>query len=279
VLVTPTPDTGSVLAIVLTYNAPASLLDCLGALKAQTRRPDAVLVIDNASAVPAADAVESAELPASWVTVLRQRINTGPAGGHAAGLREFIRAGQDAAWVMDDDCIPEPDCLERLLEKGLRKPEFQPFFVFPNWVQPDGTVSYYPAWCGFLIAREIVEKVGLPMEELFWWVEDTEYLMWRIPRAGHPRTHAKAATVHHTQVRSSFGNPSWKYYYETRNMIFYHLYVMRNPRELPRKLGLLLARLVVRERRQRPARLIMMARGLVDGVLRRLGKRVQVDSS
>ena len=49
----------------------------------------------------------------------------------------------------------------------------------------DGSLGVWPSWCGFVVARQIVEAVGLPMAELFWWAEDTEYLQWRIPEAGY----------------------------------------------------------------------------------------------
>ena len=42
----------SVMAVVLTYNAPASLERCLLSFAAQTTPPQAVLVVDNASVPP-----------------------------------------------------------------------------------------------------------------------------------------------------------------------------------------------------------------------------------
>ncbi|MGH9151957.1 MAG: glycosyltransferase [Acidimicrobiales bacterium] len=268
----------TVLAIVLTYNAPASLRACLRALDGQTRRPESVLVVDNASVTPTEEAVAGLGLPEGWSRVMRQASNGGPAGGHAAGLRAFLASGSEVAWVMDDDSLPAPDCLQRLLEKGLAGA--QPMYVFPSWVQRDGTVTSYPAWCGFVIARAIVETVGVPMEELFWWAEDTEYLFWRIPGAGYPITHETAAVVEHRNVRETVhGNPPWKYYYEARNNVFYHLHVKWDLRRLPRKLGLLVARALLRERRRRSWRLVMIARGVADGVLGRLGRRVAVDPS
>ncbi|MGH9177314.1 MAG: glycosyltransferase, partial [Acidimicrobiales bacterium] len=251
------PAAATVLATILTYNAPDALVRCLRAVLQQTRPPDAVVVVDNASVRPVADVLREAGLDGG-VSVLRQVANGGPAGGHAAALGAFLSSEHARAWVMDDDCVPEPGCLKALLREAQSRR--RPAFVFPRWVQPDGAVTHYPAWCGFLIAREIVEQVGLPMEELFWWAEDTEYLFWRIPRAGHPAVHAPAATVHHTQVRAVHGNPPWKYYYETRNNVFFHLYVKRRLGRLPQKLTLTVARATFRERKGRARIFAMIVR-------------------
>ena len=70
-------------------------------------------------------------------------------------------------------------------------------FVFPRSRQPDGSLDVWPSWCGFVLSREIVLSVGLPMGELFWWAEDTEYLQWRIPDAGYQRQVVDGAIVAH----------------------------------------------------------------------------------
>ncbi|HXW35935.1 MAG TPA: glycosyltransferase, partial [Acidimicrobiales bacterium] len=182
-----------VVALVLTHNAPASLERCLEAIAAQTRPPDTVLVVDNASQPPV-DA-RSLSNGSIRVRVVRSEVNTGPAGGWALALREFLGGDQTLAWVLDDDMVPEVDCLERLGERVHAEPDRA--FAFPRCIDPDGSWAQFPSWCGFLLAREIVEAAGLPMEGLFWWAEDTEYLRFRIPRAGFERQNVKDARVHH----------------------------------------------------------------------------------
>ena len=73
--------------------------------------------------------------------------------------------------------------------------------------QPDGSLGVWPSWCGFVVSREIVEAVGLPMGELFWWAEDTEYLQWRIPEAGYERQVVGDAIVDHDAIRQGDGVP------------------------------------------------------------------------
>lgn len=261
------PLTPVVAAVVLTHNAPRALRRCLAALAAQQRPADWVVVVDNASSPP----VSGADLPTA-PRVVRSAANTGPAGGHHLGLTTFLTTTATHAWVMDDDCVPEPAALRRLLSAvpaaGL---------VYPSWVdESTGTRVDWPAWCGFLLAREVVERVGLPRADFVWWAEDTEYLHWRIPQAGVPVTRVADAVVLHGRVRRHGAKPAWKYYYETRNTVYFRLFVQRRRGRRFYRLARSLVRLAGGALRG-PAPLRdagMVGRGLVDGVLGRLGPRV-----
>ena len=261
-----------ILAVVLTHNAPDSLDRCLRAIAAQTAPPEGILVVDNASTPAVQPPTNSGPVP---VTVLRSDVNTGPAGGYATALAEFLRSGFRHAWVLDDDMLPEPTCLESLWAVAGQDPERA--FVFPLSEQPDGTRWAWPSWCGFVVSRQIVEAVGLPMEELFWWAEDTEYLQWRIPQAGYPRQLSHEAVVHHQAIRQGGGVPLWKYYYESRNMLYVHLHVKHKIGRYPRNMSKLVARALLREGNGRVRRLAVMARGLNDGARGRLGVRYAVE--
>ena len=71
------------------------------------------------------------------------------------------------------------------------------------------------------------------MAELFWWAEDTEYCHWRIPQAGFPRRVIDDAVVHHDAIRQGSDVPAWKYYYEARNMLYFHLHVKKRVGSTP----------------------------------------------
>ena len=210
-----------ILAVVLTHNAPDSLDRCLEAIGAQTMHPQAVLVVDNASDPPVVrDGIPEI---APEVTVFRSDVNGGPAGGYALGLQAFLDSDYRHAWVIDDDMLPDPECLERLWVVAQK--DLDSTFVFPVSYQVDGSFGAWPSWCGFLVSHQIVEKVGVPRADLFWWAEDTEYLQWRIPEAGFPMRVVGDAIVRHDSIRHGVGVPVWKYYYEARNMLYVHLYV------------------------------------------------------
>ncbi len=264
------PDPPRVMALVLTHNAPDSLDRCLRAIAAQTTPPDSVLVVDNASSPP----VTVAQLPSTSldIAILRSDVNGGPAGGYALALAEFLLSDHLHAWVLDDDMLPEAECLERLWVVAGSRPSRA--YVFPVSYQVDGSFGAWPSWCGFLVSREIIEAVGLPREELFWWAEDTEYLQWRIPEAGFPMRVVGDAAVHHDSIRQHAGGvPVWKYYYEARNMLYVHMFVKRRVGRLPRNVSRLLARAVLREESGRWERLQAMGMGFRDGMHGRLGIR------
>lgn len=263
-----------IVALVLTHNAPQSLARCLSAIGAQSEVPDEVLVVDNASQLP----VNASLLPKAGraLRVIRSEVNGGPAGGWAIALRDFLDSDFTHAWVMDDDMLPEPKCLSNLWDAASDAPTSA--FVFPIAIQPDGSVGRWGSWCGFLISREIVEAVGLPMEALFWWAEDTEYCEWRIPQAGFARRVIDGAVVHHDAIRQGGNIPAWKYYYESRNMLYYHLHIMRRVGRYPKKITSLILRALLRQKKDRIACVGAICRGFYDGAFSRLGIRYEVRS-
>jgi GT2 family glycosyltransferase len=253
-------------ALVLTHNAPASLGRCAAAIAAQTTPPEEILVVDNASDPPIDSTSIDVGIP---LRVVRSNINLGPAGGWAMAFSEFLEGPYDYAWVMDDDMIPQPDCLASVWAEAKRHEE--PPFVFPLAEQPDGSIQPWGSWCGFLIGKDIVKQVGVPNADLFWWAEDTEYNHWRIPKAGHPRRIADGALVRHDAIRQTEGIPTWKYYYETRNMIYLHLHVMRRVGWFPKNFTRLMGRALLREKTGRAERFKAILRGVRDGLTGRLG--------
>ena len=116
------------------------------------------------------------------------------------------------------------------------------------------------------------------MEELFWWAEDAEYCEWRIPEAGFPRRIIEDAVVHHDAIRQGGDIPTWKYYYESRNMLYYHLHVMHRVGRYPKKITSLVLRAILRQKKDRIGCLGAICRGLYDGAFSRLGIRYEVSS-
>jgi GT2 family glycosyltransferase len=263
-----------IVALVLTHNAPQALSRCLAAIAAQAEVPEEVVLVDNASEPPVA---VSSFPDHGWpLRVIRSQVNGGPAGGWAIALDYFVANDFTHAWVMDDDIVPEPKCLANLWDTASESPASA--FAFPVSIQPDGSVGRWGSWCGFLISREIVQKVGLPMESLFWWAEDAEYCEWRIPQAGFPRRIVDEAVVHHDAIRQGTSIPTWKYYYESRNTLYYHLHVMHRVGRFPKKFTSLVLRALVRQRSDRIGCISAIGRGLYDGAIGRLGIRYEASS-
>jgi rhamnopyranosyl-N-acetylglucosaminyl-diphospho-decaprenol beta-1,3/1,4-galactofuranosyltransferase len=243
-----------VAAVVLTYNARPSLHRCLDALCAQTMRPAEILVTDNASD----EAVDDLVIGIDGATVTRLPENVGPAGGYAAALTAFLESGHEWAWVMDDDCVPDPEALATQMRLCAAN---RVALASVRWAETGETVNGH-GWWGALIPRSVIERVGVPNAELFWWTEDTEYLQWRIPRAGFEVVWTERPVLSVSRGRLDTAKPAWKYYYETRNQVYYRLYVQRTSRRpvpyplrwrvrarrATRSVGKLAARVVLRGR-------------------------------
>ncbi|RSX53335.1 glycosyltransferase, group 2 family protein [Bifidobacterium dolichotidis] len=106
-----------VTAIVVSYNRERLLRDCLTGIQRQTRRPDHVIVVDNASTDHAVRVAKTHPLHAH---VIQLHNNYGGAGGFCAGIalamQHYYKPNTiQYVWVMDDDTIPTRTALEQLL--------------------------------------------------------------------------------------------------------------------------------------------------------------------
>lgn len=188
-----------VCAVIVTYNRKALLKECLEAVLAQTRPPDHVLVVDNASTDGTAEMLWE-EFP--QVEVLRLPENQGGAGGFHEGMKRAYEEGFDWFWLMDDDTIPRPEALKALLEAQRLPLNPRPRVLASRQLLPSGLPHpttafvnptdlrhpflwlrlrprYRPIrWALFtsvLLHRSLVEEQGLPHKAFFIWEDDLEY--------------------------------------------------------------------------------------------------------
>lgn len=257
-----------VTAIVVTYNRPALLKRLLGALEGQTRRPDHLLVVDNASSS------ETVELLASFrsSTSLDMRVVTAPsnlggAGGFALGMRSVELSDGHWLWIMDDDAEPSPTCLERLLDVA----DGDPVLVGPAAVghPPNDSVLCWPAatqdgdvtrdlralrepmsvlalpFLGLLMPSNCIAQIGYPEERLFISGDDIDYTL-RARSGGYALKLNPAAVLFHPLPgirQTTFlwrtvwvqEIVPWKRYFEVRN----RLWVARNHYGVVKQIGVL----------------------------------------
>ncbi|WP_205471216.1 glycosyltransferase family 2 protein [Nocardioides sp. SYSU D00038] len=224
---TPPPETPRIAAVVVTFNRLGLLTGLVERLREVPELAE-VLVVDNASTdgtgawLAAQDRIEARTLPE----------NVGGAGGFHEGLRWAVERGADLVWLMDDDGLPEPDCLSRLLADRRDLEFWGPLvvadddpgrLVFP--IRRPGTATVLrtvaevtaavddPPYVGdvvipfngVLVTRDLVERIGLPRAEFFIWGDDVEYL-WRARRAGaRVATHTGALVAH--PATDALGSP------------------------------------------------------------------------
>jgi rhamnopyranosyl-N-acetylglucosaminyl-diphospho-decaprenol beta-1,3/1,4-galactofuranosyltransferase len=206
-----------IVAVVVTFNRLEMLQRQLERL-AEVPELDEVLVVDNASTDGTGAWLRTAPVTAETLPT-----NTGGAGGFSHGLERAIASGADLVWLMDDDGLPERDCLTLLLERpdldfwgpAVLAAQDPDRLCFPIRLPGGTTVVREMAavekaaqdglidgvlipFNGVLVTRELVERIGLVREEFFIWGDDVEYL-WRARAAG-----ARIATV----VAARFRHPA-----------------------------------------------------------------------
>jgi len=296
-----------VCAVVVTYNRQALLRRCLLALQEQMSDDDHILVVNNASTDSTLDLL-SAEFPN--VQILDLPENIGGAGGFHEGMKWAYEAGYEWAWLMDDDGYPMPGCLGLLLGQSESAHVLVPaqqdgqggLYGVAIWhgerrdltteIAAEGKPvvgKFLFAFVGPLISREVIAQVGLPNRDFFIWFDDYEYAL-RIHGVSNTRIVAvpQARFFHdiygETREVTVLGRRSlrasqaaWKTYYGTRNQLFTLRSTRRWRRDLwpfyHTQLQHLLGDVIYEPDGRRRATLRLM--GLRDGLMGRLGKRVQ----
>ena len=101
-----------ILSVIVTHNRCALLSRCLDHLLLQTRMPNEILVINNASEDGTVDMLQRRGI------VCVTQDNQGSAGGWQRGIQYAMENCFDAVWLMDDDGFPEARALG-ILESAL----------------------------------------------------------------------------------------------------------------------------------------------------------------
>ncbi len=228
-----------VIAVVVTYNRLSLLRECIEALRTQTRRPDAILVVNNGST----DNTQQWLQDQTDIISVNQQ-NIGGAGGFNTAIEKGYRMGYEWIWCMDDDGSPKEDALEKLLSVehhelkllncAVINKEDKKSFVWNTGGHK--TLEDVPGkiiegighpFNGTFINRRIVERVGTPKAQFFLWGDETEYY-YRIVRQNKIPVCTVADSIHyHPAASFSFKQDwdyksAWKMYYYIRNRFFIH---------------------------------------------------------
>ncbi|RYD78583.1 MAG: glycosyltransferase, partial [Sphingobacteriales bacterium] len=99
-----------VIAVVVSYNRQQLLSECITALRNQSQKPDAILVVNNGST----DNTEEWLKDQPDVQFITQK-NLGSSGGFNTGISWAYKNGYSWIWCMDDDGYPKEDALENIL--------------------------------------------------------------------------------------------------------------------------------------------------------------------
>jgi GT2 family glycosyltransferase len=197
----------TVAALVVTYNRKSLLMECLASIAAQDYPVATTVIIDNASTDGTQELFSDESVLGKEIKIEYHRMkeNLGGAGGFKEGLRIAAKSGADWIWLMDDDCIPNPDALSELIGAASLSMERgkEPAFLASSVYGPEGeymnvpsidirpTENGYADWyanladgmveiesatfVSLLINCKAIEQFGLPVGSFFIWGDDTEY--------------------------------------------------------------------------------------------------------
>ena len=232
----------AVCAVVVTYNRHDLLVECLDRVARQSRRPDHVLVVDNAST----DETPGMLARRDGVEVLALDENLGSAGGFAEGIRAAHERGYEWLWLLDDDSFCDEGCLEALLagiERAPRRPDVvcsvvrwkddtlhpmnRPWFRFnqrEQFAEAAGAglaLIRSATWVSTMVHRSAVDRNGLPPAHFFIWSDDPEYL-GGILRDGVGYMVPESVVWHWTpEPYDTLTDTRGRFYYRARNLVWH----------------------------------------------------------
>jgi rhamnopyranosyl-N-acetylglucosaminyl-diphospho-decaprenol beta-1,3/1,4-galactofuranosyltransferase len=248
---------------IVTYNRKDLLKRCLDAVINQTLKPITVYIIDNASTDGTIESVKEWGYYNSIVNGIRFKYllnnkNEGSSGGQYLGIKTAYEEGEyDGIWVMDDDGVPDKDCLMNLcpyLEKYhyvapivLSDEDFHSCSFAPHYEDvnefaqikgaKDGMIKRWASpFNGVLYSHELISKIGYPKRDMFIWGDENNY-HHRAQRANYISYTILNAIHYHPLNRQEYGSylgtiivtnitADWKLYCYLRNFIYNELRVI-----------------------------------------------------
>lgn len=233
-----------VTTVILNTNRRDDTLACLASLRANSYPRHSVIVLDNASTDGSAAAIAAA-YPDVQLIPLEE--NRGYTGNNNVGVQRALEQGADWVFVLNEDTILAPNCIEQLLAVaetdagiGIVGP-----LVYhhdePNTIQSAGgrLTRFWEArhiamneidrqqfteprpvdWisgCGILVRRAVIEQLGALDERFFYYWEETEWCV-RARRAGWRIVLVPRAKLWHKGVQRDYRPKPAVTYYNTRN--------------------------------------------------------------
>lgn len=243
-----------IIAGIVTYNRKKMLIEALEALLKQTVKIQNIIIVDNNSTDGTEEMIKKHYLDNNKIIYHKLENNTGGAGGFSKVVELSSQKEFDWLWLMDDDVIPEPNCLELLLEEGkntnykiiqpnrkytqtneyihyptkwnftnIRKRESMDFIVFNE--ESNSTEIVAVPFEGPLIHNEVIKTVGLPDESFFIFFDDTDFSM-RAYQAGYkillvPKAILWRQVLQKKKAKMEFSF-TWRDYFYYRNLIYFY---------------------------------------------------------
>ncbi len=243
--------TGDYAVVVVTYNRLKLLKECLGQIEDQTVPARKIIVVNNASTDGTTEYLREYKEKDSRYGIITCAENTGGAGGFERGVEAAGREKTECILLIDDDAILHRDYMEKIMDARKCNPDYQ---AYAGAVMTDGEIDTahrrnvirpglrtkkcsencytgknakqtfacdIASFCGMVIDRALIRKVGLPCGAYFIWHDDTEYSI-RINQYTRFLVIPTARLDHKTTANSKrypHRRYDWREYYGIRNRI------------------------------------------------------------
>lgn len=228
--------------IVVTYNRLNLLRECISCIDAQILLPTDVIIVDNFSSDGTKEYLQGLSNKPYRLHTFYFTENMGGAGGFCKGMEIASSLNIDWMLLIDDDAMLPENYLSDI--DGVAKLN-KDVLAFSGGVKTDGqirlehrlkrnaTVSLadyeketfeydYSTFCGLILHKSLVEKIGLPIKEFFIWCDDAEYSI-RIRKVSKI-INVNSAYINHKMNTSKKAAKSerldWKQYYGIRNRLY-----------------------------------------------------------
>ena len=234
-----------IVAVVVTYNRCELLIENIEKLLNQTVPLD-ILIVDNNSSDGTHERLKE-YIDQNKIKYFNTGANLGGAGGFQYGIKKAVLLGYEYLWIMDDDCMPEPEALQKLKETDVNL-NGDYGFLSSKVLWKDGSICtmnvqrytltksikkfdepvipvVMASFVSLFIKSSTVIDVGLPIKEFFIWTDDWEYTR-RISRKLPCYVVSESVVIHksNSNIGANISNdsidrlPRYKYLY--RNDVY-----------------------------------------------------------
>ncbi len=254
-----------VCVLVVTFNRKEYLRRLIAeGLWKQTYPVDTVLIFDNHSTDGTAEMLQEMGLVGEYtcgelskniyegkkLLYYQNLSNDGGSAGFHNGIRLAHEQNTELVWAMDDDVLPEEDCLERLVESMSKSRRMcipcrtdenfcdyavtglnlsNPFLYsnksrktkIPSQdIEESINIADMP-FEGPLIDRTLIDEIGYPVKDLFIFYDDTEYAQRALGKTDIG--YIKKAVLHKQIIPPKIKHAplGWRAYYSLRNQCWF----------------------------------------------------------
>lgn len=239
-------NTPLVFIILVNYKGVDHTIECIKSLNEITYSNYKIIVVDNDSQDNSVNKLK--EYKKNFI-LIENKINTGFAGGNNLGINYAIKNNADYVLLLNNDTTVEPNFLDELINKtspeiGINIGKILFYydksmlwyaggrinalkgctdvngFEKDNGQYDEEKYVTFASGCCMLISKEVLNKVGMLMEEYFLYFEDTDYCA-KVLNNGYKILYCPKSVIYHKESVSTVKESFNFLYYITRNRLYF----------------------------------------------------------